>query len=277
MQKPKFDKQQSGFNLLNFEITPINKNQDAFAKDFREDFSFTGRSKEDPFQNNQAFEDYMFNSLQQKGDQTNVFKNGSPMTRSQRAKIVEQARQQMSRSPEKFQVDLSKHSHCPMCRQKLPKSPTRGGESPIKTPRTRRNAAANGNLTKRSKESEESEYRIEKHMKKVVEEDPNANKRRKSKHQVKMLEAELEANPHWTNEDMVKIAKKTGLSKSQVYKWNWDQKKKLNILPSKVYVVQLPSDMIDPKSGQILLKSADGLKKLQTLNLETIIQKPKGK
>ena len=100
------------------------------------------------------------------------------------------------------------------------------------------------------------------------------NKRRKTKAQVKMLEDELEANPHWTNEDMIKIAKKAGLSKSQVYKWNWDQKKKLNILPSKVYVVQLSDDVIDSKSGQIVLRSPDELQKLQKLNIETLIQKP---
>ena len=90
-----------------------------------------------------------------------------------------------------------------------------------------------------------------------------------------MLEQELEENPHWTNEDMIKIAKKTGLSKSQVYKWNWDQKKKLNILPSKVYVVQLPNDMVDTKSGQIILNSSNS--KFQTLNLEQMLQKSKAK
>uniref|UniRef100_A0A7S3N806 Homeobox domain-containing protein n=1 Tax=Euplotes harpa TaxID=151035 RepID=A0A7S3N806_9SPIT len=102
----------------------------------------------------------------------------------------------------------------------------------------------------------------------AINEDPLQNKRRKNKNQVKMLEAELEANPHWTNEDMIKIAKKTGLSKSQVYKWNWDQKKKLNIMPSKVYVVQLPSELIDPKTGQIVLKSVEDMKKLKTLNIQ---------
>lgn len=112
-------------------------------------------------------------------------------------------------------------------------------------------------------ESEPSEdnQKIHDEMLKITE-DPDANKRRKSKAQVKILETELEAKPHWTNEDMVKIAKKTGLTKSQVYKWNWDQKKKLNILPRKVYVVQLPSGMVVSKTGQIILKSPDDLKLL---------------
>lgn len=99
--------------------------------------------------------------------------------------------------------------------------------------------------------------------------------KRKTKNQVKMLEIELENNPHWTNEDMAVIAKKTGLSKSQVYKWNWDQRKKLNILPSKVYVVTVPSEFVDTKNGVITWKSTDGLNKLQTLSFETVHNKKK--
>jgi metal-sulfur cluster biosynthetic enzyme len=144
------------------------------------------------------------------------------------------------------------------------KSPNRKSRADSKTPTNKTNGHKR---VHKDDESEGSDFRIEKTMRKAVE-DPNLNKRRKSKHQVKMLEVELEANPHWTNEDMVKIAKKTGLSKSQVYKWNWDQKKKLNILPSKVYVVQLPSEYIDSKTGKLLIKSHDGLRKLQTINLE---------
>lgn len=30
------------------------------------------------------------------------------------------------------------------------------------------------------------------------------------------------------------------MEKSKVYKWNWDQKKKLNILPKRVYVFDVP-------------------------------------
>jgi hypothetical protein len=98
------------------------------------------------------------------------------------------------------------------------------------------------------------------------------NNRRKTKGQVKLLEQEMEANSNWTNEDMERIAKKIGLSKSQVYKWNWDQRKKMNILPSKVYLVQLPSDMIDSKTGQIIVRSEAEFKKLQAMNLKNIVQ-----
>ena len=154
----------------------------------------------------------------------------------------------------------------------------------MKTPRTRKNIETklwkNGNKRrkrKREEESEDSEFKLGEEKKTKREEDFNGNKRRKSKAQVKMLEIELANNPHWTNEDMVEIAKKTKLSKGQVYKWNWDQRKKLNILPSKVYVVQLPEGSYDTQSGQLILKSANGLQKLQTLNLKTVIQKPEVK
>ena len=116
-------------------------------------------------------------------------------------------------SPERTPVDLSKCSHCPMCKQSLKNLRKREPETPIKTPNTRRNAAlraarngTSGSKRVKESESEDSEFRLEKKMIKVKE-DPNQNKRRKSKAQVKMLENELEANPHWTNEDMVKIAK----------------------------------------------------------------------
>jgi len=52
-------------------------------------------------------------------------------------------------------------------------------------------------------------------------------------------------NPHWTNEDVERISKKSGLKEAQVYKWNWDQKKKLNIIPNKVYVLQMPSQQME--------------------------------
>lgn len=69
-----------------------------------------------------------------------------------------------------------------------------------------------------------------------------SKRKRKNKAQVKKLEEEFSKNPHWTNEDVDKISRDLKLDRSQVYKWNWDQKKKLNILPSKVYVVQVPEN-----------------------------------
>jgi len=99
------------------------------------------------------------------------------------------------------------------------------------------------------------------------------NKRkRKNKGQIKKLEEEFDKNPHWTNEDVDKISRDLKLDRSQVYKWNWDQKKKLNILPSKVYVVSMPENYnqaINGKKGdgskQIYVKSMNDLLKLQSI------------
>jgi hypothetical protein len=51
-------------------------------------------------------------------------------------------------------------------------------------------------------------------------------RRRKNKDQVKILQNEYLKNPAWDRAYMKELAKKTGLKPSQVYKWNWDQKKK---------------------------------------------------
>jgi hypothetical protein len=56
----------------------------------------------------------------------------------------------------------------------------------------------------------------------VVEE----QRRRKNKEQVKILQNEYTKNNNWTRAFMKDLAKKVGLKASQVYKWNWDQKKK---------------------------------------------------
>lgn len=80
--------------------------------------------------------------------------------------------------------------------------------------------------------------------------------------QVKELEEEFNKNPHWTNEDVDKISKRLGLDKAKVYKWNWDQKKKLNILPSKVYVYNVPDGSLG-NTKQIYVKSAQELLELQ--------------
>ena len=37
-------------------------------------------------------------------------------------------------------------------------------------------------------------------------------------------------DPEWTKETCRRVARETGLSESQVYKWGWDQRNKLAIL-----------------------------------------------
>ena len=111
-------------------------------------------------------------------------------------------------------------------------------------------------------------------LKRVIPNEENkkekkSRRKRKNKGQIKKLEDEFSKNPHWSNEDVERISKELKLDKSQVYKWNWDQKKKLNILPSKVYVVQMPEDSTDGvkkgESKQVYVKSIQDVIKLQQL------------
>ena len=51
-------------------------------------------------------------------------------------------------------------------------------------------------------------------------------RKRKSNEQLKILMREFEKNSNWTKDIMLEVAKKTGLSEAQVYKWGWDQKRK---------------------------------------------------
>ena len=43
---------------------------------------------------------------------------------------------------------------------------------------------------------------------------------------MKVLKNEYAKNNNWDRPFMKELAKRTGLKTSQVYKWNWDQKKK---------------------------------------------------
>ena len=99
--------------------------------------------------------------------------------------------------------------------------------------------------------------------------DKKSKRKRKNKGQIKKLEDEFNKNPHWSNDDVDKISRDLKLDKSQVYKWNWDQKKKLNILPSKVYVVQMPDESIGGErvegTKQVYVKSIQDVIKLQQL------------
>ncbi|CAG9310268.1 unnamed protein product [Blepharisma stoltei] len=55
----------------------------------------------------------------------------------------------------------------------------------------------------------------------------NKNRKRKTKEQLKMLKETFYSNAAWTKEIVSELARKTGLSENQVYKWSWDYKKKI--------------------------------------------------
>lgn len=163
MIKNNTDSQQTGLFPLSFEATSMMKNYENTSRDKIDEFSFTNKSKEDFF-NNQVFEDYVFGT---KVDFLANSKPGSPITRSQREKLVQQAKQQL------FSYDLSKHTNCPMCKQTLPKSPKKDDESPIKSPINRSKnilISKTEDITKRSKESSDSDFNLEKCTKKTEHE-----------------------------------------------------------------------------------------------------------
>ena len=63
----------------------------------------------------------------------------------------------------------------------------------------------------------------------------SARKRqRKSTDQIQILKEKLHSNPVWTKQDIAYLARRTGLSESQVYKWSWDFRKKTKGEPERV-------------------------------------------
>jgi len=53
-------------------------------------------------------------------------------------------------------------------------------------------------------------------------------RKRKTYEQLQTLIREFQANPEWSKDNMQEVSEKTGLSEAQVYKWGWDQKRKMN-------------------------------------------------
>mmetsp|Transcript_32288 Transcript_32288/g.55845 ORF Transcript_32288/g.55845 Transcript_32288/m.55845 type:complete len:170 (-) Transcript_32288:578-1087(-) len=54
-------------------------------------------------------------------------------------------------------------------------------------------------------------------------------RKRKSSDQLRQLKVEFDKHTDWTKELMTELALRTGLSEAQVYKWGWDQKKKVTV------------------------------------------------
>ena len=50
---------------------------------------------------------------------------------------------------------------------------------------------------------------------------------RKNSKQIRYLMSEFDKDPNWTKETCNKVSRETGLTESQVYKWGWDQKNKI--------------------------------------------------
>jgi len=52
---------------------------------------------------------------------------------------------------------------------------------------------------------------------------------RKNEKQVDILKARFDFNRLWSKKEIKALAEETGLSQSQVYKWRWDYRKKLQV------------------------------------------------
>ncbi|OMJ86448.1 hypothetical protein SteCoe_12028 [Stentor coeruleus] len=52
-------------------------------------------------------------------------------------------------------------------------------------------------------------------------------RKRKSMSQLEILYQEFQQYPDWDKQHISRIMKRTGLTEAQIYKWGWDQKKKL--------------------------------------------------
>jgi hypothetical protein len=42
-----------------------------------------------------------------------------------------------------------------------------------------------------------------------------------------LLAVEFEKNPEWSKERLYELSELTGLSEAQIYKWGWDQRRKV--------------------------------------------------
>ena len=122
MLKNKFEKQPSGIIPLSFDQTPHYKGYEIPSKDFNDQFSYTLKSNNDIFGNAQGIEDYEFGHFTFKGDKSWKNQSSSPMTRRQRAKELENNKEDVKGlSPNKFVIDWDKMTHCPCWKQRLPK------------------------------------------------------------------------------------------------------------------------------------------------------------
>lgn len=81
-----------------------------------------------------------------------------------------------------------------------------------------------------NKKAISSTQNIYKSKKSIIDENGKKiirRRKRKSYEQLQMLVKEFQANPEWSKDNMQEVSRKTGLSEAQVYKWGWDQRRKM--------------------------------------------------
>lgn len=74
----------------------------------------------------------------------------------------------------------------------------------------------------RPKSKPKKKSSVDEHGKRIIR-----RRKRKTYEQIQTLIIEFQSNPEWSKENMQEVSRKTGLSEAQVYKWGWDQKRKM--------------------------------------------------
>jgi hypothetical protein len=74
----------------------------------------------------------------------------------------------------------------------------------------------------RNKHKNKKKSWVDEHGKKIIR-----RRKRKTYEQLQQLVKEFQANPEWSKDNMQEVSHRTGLSEAQVYKWGWDQKRKM--------------------------------------------------
>jgi len=73
-------------------------------------------------------------------------------------------------------------------------------------------------------------------LKKVIRYNPTGKEKekrkrfRKNKNQFAQLQVMYDKDSNWDKSSIKKISKELGLKESQIYKWNWDMRKKNNLI-----------------------------------------------
>jgi hypothetical protein len=49
-----------------------------------------------------------------------------------------------------------------------------------------------------------------------------------------LLAVEFDKNPEWSKERLHELSQLTGLSEAQIYKWGWDQRRKVETEPEAI-------------------------------------------
>lgn len=77
-------------------------------------------------------------------------------------------------------------------------------------------------------------------------------RKRKNREQMQLLAVEFDKNPEWSKERLHELSELTGLSEAQIYKWGWDQRKKVENEPASIAPPLIES--IQPKKREVKQK-----------------------